>query len=262
MARKKIGIQTEEEGESLPPASKVRKNILLNLESPTDPPEERNEGVAPAIIVPDLKPSEEAAPKGRPGLVMIDTEKINEEYDFGGEQGKRNYGRSNDVNGLEDFESGLLELANMCLASMKRESPEDPILYDSSTRETFEDPFGDEDRNRHPNFNRPQTMRGVRQLVWGEQRNKTHHTQAIEEEISERDEVFEEPSQSEGGGPELVVPQKKNIILYQDEEEANGVEPPRSGFQGLVSNSQRSDFGGTMNNSKLENQGSYEDISD
>jgi len=90
---------------------------------------------------------------------MLDIEAINEEYDYGGEQGHRNFaGRSNDLNGLDDFESGILELASKCLASMKRESPDDPVIYDNSTKETMEDQFGDSeirDKYHQANFNRP-----------------------------------------------------------------------------------------------------------
>ena len=59
--------------------------------------------------------------------LAIDTEAINELYTYGGEQGKK---KTVEENEIEDFESGILELANQCLAAMKREKPTDPIIYE------------------------------------------------------------------------------------------------------------------------------------
>lgn len=69
-----------------------------------------------------------AKPKNFHMGLAIDTDAINELYTYGGEQGKR---KSAEESEMEDFESGILELANQCLAAMGREKPTDPIIYEN-----------------------------------------------------------------------------------------------------------------------------------
>jgi len=91
--------------------------------------------------------------------------------------------RKSEENELIDFENGILELANQCLAAMRREKPGDPIIYDS--KKSFEEKFqienagengeGENKKEQHddkpnyfrPNFNVPQTMRGIKNLALG-----------------------------------------------------------------------------------------------
>lgn len=67
-----------------------------------------------------------AKPKNFNIGLAIDTDAINELYTYGGEQGKK---RTAEESEMEDFESGILELANQCLAAMNRAKPTDPIIY-------------------------------------------------------------------------------------------------------------------------------------
>jgi hypothetical protein len=48
-------------------------------------------------------------------------------------------------NEIEDFEIGIIELANQCLAAMKRSGPSEPIIYEDefNTKKSFEQKFGD-----------------------------------------------------------------------------------------------------------------------
>jgi hypothetical protein len=55
----------------------------------------------------------------------IDTDAINQLYTCGGEKGER---IPEGGNMEELFETSLLDLANLCLKSMARESPSDPII--------------------------------------------------------------------------------------------------------------------------------------
>jgi len=87
-----------------------------------------------------------------------------------------------------DFENGILELASQCLAAMRREKPSEPIVYDDkkqSIKRSFEQKFQiaesqDDSENEgadkkvesddtpnyfRPNFNVPQTMRGIKNLA-------------------------------------------------------------------------------------------------
>lgn len=66
-------------------------------------------------------------------------------YTYGGEQGKK---KGENENELEDFESGILELANQCIAAMNREKPTDPIDYEKydnkGSKKSFEQKFASE----------------------------------------------------------------------------------------------------------------------
>ena len=143
--------------------------------------------------------------------IRLDIEAINELYDYGGEQGSKKQSMQDE---LMDFETGILELANQCLAAMKRERPTDPIIYDNDhVKKSFEEKFnigGDDDDQSdrssdandrtkanesgneqpnyfRPNFNVPTTMRGIKNLALsiGFRNDKPLGTQAESQQIEE-----------------------------------------------------------------------------
>ena len=115
--------------------------------------------------------------------IGLDIEAINELYTYGGEQGKKKESLEDE---MMDFENGIIELANQCIAAMNREKPSDPIVYQptqsNSDKRSFEQKFqinaqgeepegGAADKEEEkpnyfrPNFNVPQTMRGIKNLA-------------------------------------------------------------------------------------------------
>lgn len=86
-----------------------------------------------------------AKPKNFNIGLALDTDAINELYTYGGEQGKK---RTAEESEMEDFESGILELANQCLAAMSRAKPTDPIIYENeenggkNVKRSFQQKFG------------------------------------------------------------------------------------------------------------------------
>jgi hypothetical protein len=85
----------------------------------------KSSGVQKKVLKKNFKPQ-----------IGLDIEAINDLYNYGGEQGKK---KENEENELMDFENDILDLANQCLAAMRREKPSDPIIYDS--KKTFEQKF-------------------------------------------------------------------------------------------------------------------------
>jgi hypothetical protein len=66
----------------------------------------------------------------------IDTDEINKLFTYGGEKGEIKMTADEEQ---ENFEKEIEELALMCLASMKRKSPDEPIEDDSKSKKpTFE----------------------------------------------------------------------------------------------------------------------------
>ena len=70
-------------------------------------------------------------------MLNIDTEAINELYTYGGEKGEIKISATDEE---INFEKEIDELAEMCVAAMRRKSSDDPIEYgDSKNRKpTFE----------------------------------------------------------------------------------------------------------------------------
>ena len=62
----------------------------------------------------------------------IDTDAINELFNFGGEKGQIMMSEDEEIKQLE---SEIEELATFCIAAMNRKRPTDPIKYENSTRE-------------------------------------------------------------------------------------------------------------------------------
>jgi hypothetical protein len=219
--------------------------------------------------------------------IGIDTEAINELYTYGGEQGQKKASQENE---LMDFENGILELASQCLAAMKREKPTDPIVYDDpeqSVKRSFEQRFqiaGDEEGAEEggagkqaeadeqpnyfrPNFNVPQTMRGIKNLALsvGGLKSATKHakpkiettaftdfdieeneaeddendelglqTRAKPTEGQQRSELVEEAADSDAPVQPIKPKNKLQIIDYdiiQDQDDANQAEAEQVGHQ-------------------------------
>ena len=69
----------------------------------------------------------------------IDTEAINELFNYGGEKGQIMMTEDEE---LVNFEKEIEELATMCLAAMNRKRPEDPIKYEGKREKTsFENKY-------------------------------------------------------------------------------------------------------------------------
>lgn len=118
--------------------------------------------------------------------LALDTDAINEMWNYGGEQGQLKNEAENEV---QDFEQDILEMAQVCLAAMKREKPTDPIILDDNktVKRSFKQKFGTPDekkkdvekeqtnteqKDQRPNYFRhnfmvPQTMRGIKNLSLG-----------------------------------------------------------------------------------------------
>lgn len=118
--------------------------------------------------------------------LALDTDAINEMWNYGGEQGQLKNEAENEV---QDFEQDILEMAQVCLAAMKRERPTDPIVLDDNqtVKKSFKQKFGTPDekkkdvekeqtnteqKDQRPNYFRhnfmvPQTMRGIKNLSLG-----------------------------------------------------------------------------------------------
>ena len=198
---KKESVTTIQETNAEPSTSKTSKqqNFMLDIEDSS------------ASSKPNKKIS-----KPRVGIA-IDTEAINELYTYGGEQGKK---KTVEENEIEDFESGILELATQCLAAMKREKPTDPIVYEDETmnpKKSFGQKFGDledveqlikepieeDDENYfRPNFNVPQTMRGIKNFSLGlsiKQDNQKNFNLQLEDDdnIQEENDYGDEDEEDE-----------------------------------------------------------------
>lgn len=66
----------------------------------------------------------------------IDTDAINELFNYGGEQGKIMMSEDEEQ---KQFEEDIEELASMCIAAMNRKRPTDPIRYENKSEKiTFE----------------------------------------------------------------------------------------------------------------------------
>jgi hypothetical protein len=156
-------------------------------------------------------------PKSNFRGIGLDIEAINELYDYGGEQGTK---KQNVQDELMDFETGILELANQCLAAMRREKPTDPIIDDNDqVKKSFEEKFqinsqgnqsdcsseGNEKSKANdssneqpnyfrPNFNVPTTMRGIKNLalsIGGFKNEGTHKTTSNQHEYLSKDQIEE-----------------------------------------------------------------------
>ena len=71
----------------------------------------------------------------------IDTDAINELFTYGGEQGKIKMTEDEEE---DNFEKEIDDLASLCLASMKRQSPDEPVEVEGgskSSKPTFEQKF-------------------------------------------------------------------------------------------------------------------------
>ena len=68
----------------------------------------------------------------------IDTDAINELFTYGGEQGKIKMTEDEEE---DNFEKEIDDLASLCLASMKRQSPDEPVEVEGGSKNskpTFE----------------------------------------------------------------------------------------------------------------------------
>jgi hypothetical protein len=63
----------------------------------------------------------------------IDTEAINELFNYGGEQGKIMMSEDEEQ---KQFETDIEELASMCIAAMNRKRHTDPIVYEGKREKT------------------------------------------------------------------------------------------------------------------------------
>ena len=210
---KKLGLQLDDQAEEnrdqlqQQPEQPKRNNLMLSLDDEENPPSTNLNSMLetevlgdsgrtglPSLDFPSRDAEESktgASNKSSAGQkkmdrknfrpqIGLDIEAINELYTYGGEQGKK---KESEENELMDFENGILELANQCLAAMRREKPSDPIIYDS--KKSFEQKFQIENAEEigeagekkeqsddkpnyfRPNFNVPQTMRGIKNLALG-----------------------------------------------------------------------------------------------
>ena len=96
---------------------------------------------------------------------MINTEAINEMFNFGGEKGDLLMRMENEQEKEENFLKELDDIASICVAAMNRESPEEEIIVEGA-----DSPRGcDQDFSFSPNkkvtdFNVPRTMRGINKI--------------------------------------------------------------------------------------------------
>ena len=69
----------------------------------------------------------------------IDTDAINELFNYGGEKGQIMMSEDEE---MKQFEAEIEELASMCISAMNRKRPTDPIRYENKrTKTTFESKY-------------------------------------------------------------------------------------------------------------------------
>lgn len=111
-----IGLQLDDEPSNLPPKEsmttiqdtngepsnkgKMQQNFMLDIDDSSYTEE---------VSIKGSKAKKMVKPKNFNVGLAIDTDAINELYTYGGEQGKK---KTVEENEIEDFESGILELAN------------------------------------------------------------------------------------------------------------------------------------------------------
>ena len=107
---------------------------------------------------------------GNQKLLNIDTDAINELFNYGGEKGQIMMSEDEEIKQLE---SEIEELATFCIAAMNRKKPTDPIKYENSTREksSFESKYlkneeqtNQKSKNPRKQFMTPQSVRGIKKI--------------------------------------------------------------------------------------------------
>lgn len=107
---------------------------------------------------------------GNQKLLNIDTDAINELFNYGGEKGQIMMSEDEEIKQLE---SEIEELATFCIAAMNRKKPTDPIKYENSTREKSsfeskylknEEPTNQKSKNPRKQFMTPQSVRGIKKI--------------------------------------------------------------------------------------------------
>eukprot|EP01022_Parablepharisma_sp_SALTPOND_P000380 TRINITY_DN1018_c0_g1_i1.p1 TRINITY_DN1018_c0_g1~~TRINITY_DN1018_c0_g1_i1.p1 ORF type:complete len:2390 (-),score=189.70 TRINITY_DN1018_c0_g1_i1:5377-12546(-) len=114
---------------------KEKKPVVPKLQIPTlavpaKPKEEMKRPVESEEYVPK-KPRSFGLAFGKPNkLLAIDTDTINQEFDIGGEKGKKLVDEEEEA---ERFEQEVLELAEHCIMAMSRHSPSEQVLSKYAT---------------------------------------------------------------------------------------------------------------------------------
>lgn len=145
----------------------------------------------------------------------IDTEAINELFNYGGEKGQIMMSEDEELLRLEQE---IEELASMCLAAMNRKRPSDPIKYENKReKQSFESKFLDKGKNPRAQFMTPQSVRGIKKIELSDESSKeigdsegSQHFTGLKSGLLTSNTILEEmsngSSKSSSGGKDIHFP--------------------------------------------------------
>lgn len=107
--------------------------------------------------------------------LKLDTEKINELFNFGGEKGEMR-----DEEALDKLEQDIKELAGICIAAMRRNRDKTQLSEFESLLETPD--LNLESKEDFSLFNKPQTVKGIKKIDIEDRRKRPLTLQGISEE--------------------------------------------------------------------------------